>query len=489
MAKNPKDPSVTSAAHDVMLPRWKLLDTVLAGTEAMRAAGRALLPQHTGESDARYAARLQMAVLENMLEHTLNKLSAKPFSDPVQPNDDVPKPIAEQVLPDVDLQGNSLDVFCRSWFRTSLHKGVIGMLVEFPKVRPKEGGKPRTLDDDRREKLRPYWQMIMPENILAAYGSIVDGVEKLTHVRILETVRERAEGEFIETDIPQIRVLEPGKVVIYRKGGGKRKTDWVKHEEWNTGLTFVPMVLFYTAKREDTMECKPPLLDLAYLNVAHWQSTADQRNVLAVARFPMLACSGGTNTEGESQVKIGPYQLLQNDDPQGKFYYVEHTGAAIEAGRNDLKDLVESMEQYGAEFLKDKPGDTTATGRAIDSAEAVSTLKALAIMFRDSVALALDYTAQWMRLGDSGGTVAMNVDFGVDEAEKDIKPAIEMRKNRDISRKAMVEIAKERGYLPQDFDADADALLLEEELAAIAEAMADLDPQGGNSPPSGGSEE
>lgn len=484
MAKNAKDPSVTSEAYDVMQPRWALLDTVLGGTETMRAAGKTLLPMHKGETQDDYNRRLGVTVLENILEQTLEQLSAKPFSEPVQPNDDVPEPIVKDVLPDIDKQGNSLDVFCRRWFRTGLHKGIGGVLVEFPKVQPKEDGSPRTLEDDRRENVRPYWQLIEQSNILCAYGEMIDGQEKLTHVRIMEVVNERRPGEFLESSIPQIRVLEPGLVRLYRKSNARsRKSEWVVHEEWDTGLDVIPMVLFYTGVREDTMLCKPPLLDLAYLNVTHWQSSSDQRNVLTVARFPMLACSGGTKEEGET-IKIGPNQLLFNSDPQGKYYYVEHEGAAIEAGRNDLKDLKEAMQGYGAEFLKNKPGDITATARALDGADSLSILQALAIMFRDSVALALDYTAMWMKLdGGVGGTVQLDVDFGVDEAEVDIKPALEMRKNRDISRPRLIDLAKQRGYLPEDFDADANEAELEQELAEAAAAMSDLDPAGGNSPP------
>jgi len=37
------------------------------------------------------------------------------------------------------------------------------------------------------------------------------------------------------------------------------------------------------------MQAKPPLLDLAWLNVEHWQSASDQSNILHVARVPICS--------------------------------------------------------------------------------------------------------------------------------------------------------------------------------------------------------
>src|SRR5690606_14578341 len=119
------------------------------------------------------------------------------------------------------------------------------------------------------------------------------------------------------------------------------------------------------------------------------------------SRFPILACSGASG-EDSDPVVVGPNKVLYNPDPQGRFYYVEHTGQAIAAGRTDLQDLEQQMASYGAEFLKRRPGNQTATARALDSAEASSDLQAMVGLFEDAVAHALDITADWMRLGVAG---------------------------------------------------------------------------------------
>lgn len=486
-AKDNNSPACTSIAYDLMTPRWRVIEALLGGTEAMRMAGEEFTPQHTEETPENYSARLAETVLLNMTEQTLDQLSSKPFSEDVKINDDVPAQIAgtegdaqSGLLYDIDLQGNNLDVFAKAWFKEGMAKAFCHVLVDMPRPATEpEPGKPRTLADDRKERRRPYWVLIKPENVIFARASMVDGKEVLEHIRVFEVLTEQ-QG-FAEVQIKQIRVLEPGRVVLYREHPTRKKKgepEWIIHDEWETGLTYIPLVTFY-ANRQDFMVGKPPLLDLAWLNVAHWNSTADQRHILKVARFPILACSGATG-EDSDPVVVGPNKILYNSDPQGKFYYVEHTGASIEAGRKDLEDLENQMASYGATFLRQKSGDETATGRAIDSAENSSDLAAMAGMFEDAVAQALDFTAEMLGLSETGGSIELVKNYNQAEDDEKAMTALDAARNRkDISRKTHLEAMRIRGYLPEDFDEDLDAeQLLEEQDTALARAGFDLDPLG-----------
>lgn len=483
--KDPKSPATTSGAYDQMLPRWHVIETLLGGTEAMREAGETYLPRHQEETDKGYQERLASAVLLNMVEQTLDTLSGKPFSEPIKLNEDVPKAIEETILIDVDLQGNNLDVFARQWFREGMAKALCHVLIDMPRPAPREDGQPRTLADDRREGLRPYWVMIKPECLLFARSEVINGVEVLQHVRIIEHYMEQ--DGFAEVCKRRIRVLEPGLVQLWEpvKKSNAQKEEWVLADEWATGLNYVPLVTFY-ADRQGFMMGKPPLLDLAHLNVAHWQSASDQRHILTVSRFPILACSGASG-EDSDPVVVGPNKVLYNPDPAGRFYYVEHTGQAIAAGRTDLKDLEEQMAGYGAEFLKRKTGGQTATARALDSAEATSDLSAMTGLFEDALAQALDITADWMRLGSNGGTVELVKDYDLEEMDATGLQALQVaREKRDISRKTYLNGLRLRGVLPEDFDEDEDWEELMEEISeAMGRAGLDLDPAQKN-PPEGG---
>ncbi|MHA2063678.1 MAG: DUF4055 domain-containing protein [Candidatus Thorarchaeota archaeon] len=454
--KDPDSPATTSIEWDAMIDTWLMIETVLGGTQAMREAGRMYLPQHTEESDPNYEDRLLTNILFNSLEITLDQFVGRPFSEPMKLNEDVPEDIASHSV-NIDLQGSNINTFCRDAFREGLAKGFVHVIVDMPALTQEERVD-RTLADDANDGRRPYWVIVKPENVIFAEADLVvtpDGEmrEWYTHVRIRENIVRRV--GFAQEVVERIRVLEPGVFQVWEKiKSKKKKEEWRIVEQGETGIPFVPMLTYYS-QRNTFLDSKPPLEDLAFMNVRHWQSMSDQINILTVVRFPMLAVAGATDVSG-SVMRIGPRQLLGTKDANGRFYYVEHTGRAIQSGLDELNKLEEDMMSYGATFLKQKTGNETATAKAIDSAEANSELQDMTIRFTDFVNNCLAVHAAWMNL-PTGGTVELLTDFGPDDLDdNDTNILMKLRDGRDISQKAVIEAAIRRGILPEDFDAEAD---------------------------------
>lgn len=482
MADKDATPATRSGAYNAMAPRWALINALLGGTEAMRLAGQTLLPKHQEESDQSWARRLQGATLLNMTELTLDMLGGKPFSEPVRLAEDAPETF-EPWADDIDLQGNNLDVFARRWFRDGLAKGLSHVLVDMPR---REEGTTRTIADDKAEGVRPYLVHLPAESVIFMSGTTVAGREVLDHVRIAEA--ELVRDGWGERLVERIRVLEPGKVELWElRKVRNRKDQWVKAEEWATDLDYIPLVTFYTA-REGLGMSKPPLLDLAYMNVRHWQLEADLNNILSVACFPMLAMSGVDSTESGGEgglMRLGPNQILATRSEHGKFYYVEHTGAAIGTAMKQLAHIEEQMSAYGAQFLREKPGDLKATVRALDTAEALSQLQSMALSFKDAVEMVLAMMSDLAGIKEAP-SVEMSTDFGLNDPDETGWAAIEgARKRREISREATINEMVRRGWLADDYDPEADKELLEKEAQEMIDAAAelDLDP---NAPPEPG---
>lgn len=485
MAKKKENtPATTSMAYDAMLPKWLKIKTVLAGTSAMRGAGKAYLPQHYKEANSAYKERLARNTLLNLTKITLDSWVGRPFSDPIK-FEKVP-PDIETMLLDADLQGNDVHVFCREWFRNGLANALGHIFVDHPRL--EEG---RTRADDLKENVRPFWRHVQPEDLIFADVDTIDGKEVLREIRVREQIVQVV--DFAEEVVEQIRqikrmdvVPEDGTepvsivmVIIWRVEDPKaRKKKWIVYEKYPFGLPIIPLVTFY-ADRQEFMIGTPPLEDLAELNVAHWQSTSDQRAVLTVARFPILAYEGSTPDEG---LEVGPHAWLSG---AGKFYYVEHSGKSIEAGRKDIESLESQMAEYGAEFLKKRPGGMTATARALDSAEATSPLQDMTIRFMHSVDTALEYTAMWLNkdLPDEAKAV-LATDFGPEEATTQVINALlTMRKQKDISREAFIAECVRLGLLDEDFDAEADKTKLENEVMDMFGAqLPDDNPDDPNEP-------
>lgn len=473
MAKTTKkdDPSTPSLFYPKMAQRWGMIEDVLGGTETMREAGETHLPKHMHEPDDVYDERLDTSVFLNITELTLDFLTGKPFGEPVQLMEDVPAQIVE-FAEDIDMQGNNLDHFAKLWFREALAKGFSHVLVETP---ADPGGEIKTLADQRKHNIRPYWVHIKPENLIAAEAIRIRGLETLTHVRFFEheTVRdgfEEKEEVFVRVmdlvDLVGLNDPEDFRVQTSRYKKTKRQQStgsvWELVEAPNmTDLKKIALVTFYT-NRTGFMESKPPLLDLAYLNVTHWQSGSDQRSILTVSRFPMLAGSGVSDYENEKTI-VGPHGLLLADDPQGRFYYVEHSGAAIAAGRNDMQDLEKQMALYGAQLLTPRPDRETATARSMDENSTTSGLKSMTFSFIDALEQALLLTAE-MSGNESGGTVRVNTDFSLSETEiVDLQTLVTARKDGEISHSAFIAELKRRGVLHEDFSVEDDLVLLKEE--------------------------
>lgn len=453
-AADAPDPSVKSLAFQSMETKWAMITTLMGGTEAMRAGERTYLPQHAEESNENYNERLNRNTLYNMFELTLDSLVGKPFVESIKLQADVPAEIADPDVgfwKNIDLQGADLTSFSREWFRDSIAKGFSAILVDMP-VLTEEEKIARTLEDDMKENRRPYWTLIRPENIIFAYAETVNGVEVLKHVRIAEVATEMV--GFTEIEKQRIRILEPGSWQLWELQQLEEKKDpvWVKIQEGLSDIDYIPMVIFY-ANRSGFMTSKPPLEDLAHLNVRHWQSTSDQINILTVARFPMLAVSGAQMAQGQQeQMAIGPRQLLATRDANGKFYYVEHTGKAIGAGETDLEKLEDKMASYGAEFLRRKIGGRTATERSLDSSEAISPLKDMSLRFMVAINMALKITADWIHL-PAGGSCLINTDFTEEDANSAAITALtEMRKRGDVSRWTFLEEMKRLEVVAADLD-------------------------------------
>jgi hypothetical protein len=385
-----------SPAVKAMQPELEKVATLMAGTGAMRLAGKKYLPQWPMEDDDSYAFRLSVSTLFNAFARTVENMASKPFSEPLTHTD-----IDDAVVAwfdNIDLTGRNLQVFAKEVFQLGLRDGLTHILIDFPVTRD-DAGNPvhRTRDDEIKAGVRPYMVSIEQKQILGWMSSSVNGAETLTQLRFMESAQVD-DGDFAKKDIPQVRVLSPRAWQTYRKSESKETPDkWDLHQEGTTTLDFIPLATFYS-RRTGFMAGKPPLLDLADLNIKHWQSSSDQDSILHVARVPILMISG---VDDEKTFTVGAKSALVLP-VGGEAKYVEHTGAAIEAGRDSLKDLEGQMESMGAELLAEKTVETTATESSIDAKSARCQLAAMVQALEDTLDQAVDVMAKWSGLDEQG---------------------------------------------------------------------------------------
>jgi len=446
----------------------KLIQEVLGGTQAMRDAGTRRLPRHPYEEPDAYENRKAATVLLEATSDALKTLVGKAFTKPPQPDDDVPQGVLD-FLEDVDAAGTAWQRFAREWFRAGVRDHLAYCLVDHTAPAPRVDGAPRTLADDAAEGVRPFWRVVYACDMLELRRERVGGRSVVTMARFRDD-ELRPVYPFGEALVERVKVVTPGMWELWEKEetkapGGKDK--WVLAELGSYDAPEVRVVEFQVGD-------KPELEGLAHLNVTHWQSSSDQRNILTVSRFPMLAASG-IKADDSNALVVGPRKFLTTPDPQAKVYYVEPTGAAIESGEKDIEHLEEQMASYGGQFLeKSTEGPKSASEAVLSEGEAVSPLRSWVLDFKDCLELALQYTGQWMGLGDDA---AGSVQFDMEDDDAGLKDPGEltfissMRTNKDIDQKGVLEEAKRRRILPEDFDVEKTITATQDEADAAQEKL------------------
>ena len=392
-----------------MQDRALVCQTLMGGTKAMREAWKLYLPQEDAESDKAYLSRLRKSVLYPAFSKTVNGFVGKPFSKPIQLGDDVPSQMKDW-LENCDLLGRDFDTFAREVFRRVLVDGFGFILVDYPMVTT-----PLSLADEQAMGVRPYFVHVPLNNILGWRLSYSGGLPVIDQLRIKEQVEEPS-GAYGVKIVDQIRVLTPGHVDVFRSAGDPRTgaSDWSLVPEMSGDTTFpgVPVVPVY-AGRVGFLEATPPLEDMAWLNVRHWQSSSDQAHILHVARVPILF-GAGLDIPGGTEVVVGPNRLIRA--PLGaQLSFVEHTGAAIAAGRQDIADMEEQMQRIAGEFLVRKKGVKTATESRLEAMDGASVLKGWVWDYQDALEATLMVMGMWV--GMPGGTV--EVYTGWDDTDVD----------------------------------------------------------------------
>lgn len=449
------DISTPNLDYGNMVEAWDINDALMGGTLYMRQLGEQYLPRWPKEDKEDYKKRLAVATLLPAYKETINQNVGRVFAEPIQLGENVPDQLRE-FSKNVDLEGSRLDVWAQAFFSLAMQYGLSHVLVDYPRVDPEQV---KTLADEKATGARPYVTMLNPRQVIGWRSKMVGGKRQLTALRIKEVVVEDGD-DFGQTKVEQIRLLTPGQVQIYRKAtGDNAQENWTLHEEWQTSRRDITLVTLYT-KRTGFMCGSPPLLDMALLNVKHWQSQSEQDNILHVVRVPILTVFG---LEDNQELVIGSSSATQFSNREtGGLEYVEHTGAAIGAGKESLTDLVEQMRQAGAKLLRtDNTSTKSVDQTSEEKMQEQSPLYTMATSLEDAIDNILQIMAEYIGEKD-GGSVDVRTELDVESKEFNPPAALaiqSLRQGGDIRRVDAIKSLQKLNII--DADADPDVVLSE----------------------------
>lgn len=455
------------AASD-MLTDIEIVRDVSGGTRHLRDCKRSALylPPEPAEQPSAYAIRKSKALLFNAFERALHSLVGMVFRKEPELSEDVPDVMrgtegaegtaeTEGQLEDCDLAGTHWAVFAKELFTDALRDGHAFLMVDMPPALPAGS----TLADEKASGRRPYWVKYKADQ---ACNWRTDSRGRLTQITFEECTWE-ADGEYGEAEVYRYRVLRPGSWQLFKKvKDEKTGTDSVIPDPDNPGgktsLKEIPVAVCY-GRRLAPLVSKPPLLDLAMVNLAHYSESSDYRIYLHIASRPILWFKGRDTSKKTENV--GPYTIFDVSDT-GIVAFAETTGAALGAARTDLQDLEAYMSVLGLAMLKQNTPTKTATEERGDQVRELSELASAARSLHDCIEQALRFQAQYQGL-PSGGSATLGVtddDLTMTDQEMNAYNAMA---GTVLSKKTVREVLKERGKLPETYSEEEEQKRLEAE--------------------------
>lgn len=383
-----------SSEYRELLARWELVIHLMGGTLAMRKAAKKYLPQEPGEEDECYDARLKRSILYGIYSRTVKALSSIPFIDPIVIKE---LPSELEYLKDVCTdEGLSLEEFAQDLLQDALHLGVAHFLVDYPEV--PEG---LNLSEERKLGAKPFFARIDPVNLIGWESE--NGV--LKEIRIYEYSVER-NAEWQEIPIHRIRVITPDTITIYQLMGDEteekkspsrgKKSVWKPVKTMTNSLGRVGLITIYGNKDGGILRGTPVLEELAWLNLRHYQKQSDVDNIEHVANTPFLFAKGFLEDELE-EVVVGVNSLVSTTSENADIKYVEHSGAAIGASQNSIKEIEKRAVVMGADFLaQTATSRQTAYAKSVDTGKTLSVLQAIVNNVSRALEKGFKVAGEWM---------------------------------------------------------------------------------------------
>ena len=410
-------------------PHWMLIEDLIGGTYEIRRRHRRYLPQEPREQDVSYDRRLSTSICPPYYQRLERMLAGMLTRKPVRLNDTSDQ-IREQLF-NVDLNGNDLNVWTYETARKMIRYGHIGVLVDAPR----DGG-------------RPFWCSYTPREILGWRTEIIDGEQRLMQLRLSESIIV-PDGDYGEKEVQQIRVLSPGEFKLFQRD--EKKGDFRVVDEGRTSLNRIPFGVAYS-NRVNTLESRPPLEDIANLNLKAYQVQSDLDNQLHISAVPMLAFYGFPSAAEE--VSAGPGEAIAFP-ADGRAEYIAPSSDAFASQFQRLDQIEKQINELGlSAVLGQKLSAETAEAKRLDRSQGDSTMMVISQNMQDMIDNCLQYHAQY--LGDrQPGSCYVNRDFlGTRLEPQEIQALLQLYTAGTITQETLLMQLSEGEVLGDDFDVE-----------------------------------
>lgn len=349
MAVNAKHPE-----YSKNLIKWQLMRDALAG----EVAKEKYVPKLSDQEAEEYSAYVGRAEFYNATARTQVALTGLLFAKP--PKVELPEAL-KTIGENISLDDDTLEALAKNIADECLSVGRCGVLVDLPSVEKSDYSK---LEAERLN-LRAYATLYKAENIINWKTTKINGSNVTSLVVLAETYTEPTQDEFVDKIKTRYRVLDlhegyyRQRVFSETKAGNFEIVSEIYPSANGQKLEYLPFTFFNVNDLKTSVE-KPPLLDLAKVNISHFRSEVDLEHG---THFTALPTPYVTGYQGESseKLKIGSPAVWVINDPSAKVGFLEFSGAGLSTLENRIAVKEKRMSILGARLLLDEKKTAEAT--------------------------------------------------------------------------------------------------------------------------------
>lgn len=449
---------------------YEMIEDILEGERTIKSEGVKYLPMLGGQNPVEYGSYKDRGKFYNVFDRTIQGMVGsmlRKVPEVIVPDELIP------ILPNITVDGKSFDELVRITCVNVLAYGRLGLLVDkFGDINS-----------------NPYIALYKAQDILNWKTEIIDGKEKLTMLVLQEVLYESSNGnEFDLDEVFQLRIFKLISSESFNKKKKKKKDNTEERKDilevtvmkssneaggftiyeepvypkiLGVYLDYIPFV-FIGAIDNGVEPNKPPLLDLANLNIYHWKLSVDHAHGLHYTALPTPWAAG---FDDKKELYIGPTHAWVSRDPASRCGYLEFTGEGLRAIVEELDRTERQMSALGAQMIeKTRKGiESAETARLRQISESASLLT-ISGTVSDGLTAALKLVEKWMTISDEKTRVVLTKDFVADKiTSQEITALLNTLLSNKISLDTFLYNLKEGEVLPPYINVSEEIERIEED--------------------------
>ena len=394
------------------LTAWTYCRDVIGGDDNVKAKKTLYVPMLSEQSTTEYQAMLNRPVFEGFTQRTLDGLSGLVFSK--SPTQEVSTKL-ESLFKNIDLDNSTLTDIAQDTVSDVLSVGRLGLLVDMASV-DTQG---MTAAEVELLNVRSYIKKYTTENIINWKYENINNTQVLTMVVLKET-KEVWSDEFTSdlVDVYRVLSLQEGiyTVRVFEEGeNGFMSSEPIYPKMNGNAMNEIPFISITPTSLTLTPE-KPPLYDLAKVNMTHFKTNVDYYHGMHFTALPTPYGSGVQMGENET-LAIGSTSFHMFPDPDAKLAYLEFEGDGLQTLEREKSTLKETMVTLGSNMLQsDKKVAEAENTLAIRNAGQNATLISTADTVSRGITKALQIMNAWIG-GTDEVSYRLNTDYNLTQMD------------------------------------------------------------------------